>query len=233
MMQSPRRSNGEVLARFDQYFGFCSSAVSRAAMSHASAASLVQVAEERVPRRGVGPPLNPNIPEHCMADAKTLDDLFHDTLKDVYFAEKKILSALPKMAKAAQNEDLRAAFEKHKDETEGQIARLEEVFGEIEQKPEAKTCDAILGIIKEGEEIMKEYKGSPAHDAGLLAAAQAVEHYEISRYGALLAWAEELGLEKSTELLKETLDEEEATDEALSELAEDVINQEAEEEETA
>lgn len=166
-----------------------------------------------------------------MADAKTLDDLFHDTLKDVYFAEKKILIALPKMAKAAQNEDLRAAFEKHLGETEGQIERLEKVFGEIDETPETKTCDAILGIIKEGEAIMKEYKGSPAHDAGLLAAAQAVEHYEISRYGTLLAWAEELGLEDSVDLLKETLDEEEATDEALSELAEDVINQQAEDEE--
>ena len=168
-----------------------------------------------------------------MADAKTLDDLFHDTLKDVYFAEKKILNALPKMADAAQNDDLRAAFEKHEGETEGQIERLEKVFAEIDQKPETKTCDAILGIIKEGEEVMKEYKGSPAHDAGLLAAAQAVEHYEISRYGTLLAWAEELGLEASMDLLKETLDEEQATDEALSELAEDVINQEAEDEEEA
>lgn len=166
-----------------------------------------------------------------MPDTKTLDELFHDTLKDIYFAEKKILTALPKMAQAAQNEDLQAAFEEHKGETEGQIQRLEEVFAEIDQKPETKTCDAILGILKEGEEIMKEYKGSPAHDAGLLAAAQAVEHYEISRYGTLVAWAEELGLEKSVDLLQETLDEESATDEALSELAEDVINQEADEEE--
>ena len=166
-----------------------------------------------------------------MADTKTLDELFHDTLKDIYFAEKKILTALPKMAKAAQNEDLQAAFEKHRGETEGQIARLEQVFAEIEEKPQTKTCDAILGILKEGEEIMKEYKGSPAHDAGLLAAAQAVEHYEMSRYGTLVAWAEELGLEKSVDLLQETLDEEAATDEALSELAEDVINQQAEDEE--
>jgi ferritin-like metal-binding protein YciE len=165
-----------------------------------------------------------------MAGTKTLDELFHDTLKDIYFAEKKILTALPKMAKAAQNEDLQAAFEKHKEETEGQIDRLEKVFAEIDEKPETKTCDAILGILKEGEEIMKEYKGSPAHDAGLLAAAQAVEHYEISRYGTLVSWAEELGLESSVDLLQETLDEEAATDEALSELAEDVINQEAEEE---
>jgi ferritin-like metal-binding protein YciE len=103
-----------------------------------------------------------------MAGTKTLDELFHDTLKDIYFAEKKILTALPKMAKAAQNEDLQAAFEKHKEETEGQIDRLEKVFAEIDEKPETKTCDAILGILKEGEEIMKEYKGSPAHDAGWL-----------------------------------------------------------------
>jgi ferritin-like metal-binding protein YciE len=166
-----------------------------------------------------------------MANAKTLDNLFHDALKDVYFAEKKILTALPKMAKAAQNEDLQAAFERHHGETEGQIKRLEEVFAEIEQEPEGKTCDAIVGLLKEGEEIMKEYKGSPAHDAGLLAAAHAVEHYEISRYGALLAWAEELGLEQSVDLLKETLDEEEATEEALSDLAEDVVNQDDEEDE--
>jgi len=166
-----------------------------------------------------------------MADTKTLDELFHDTLKDIYFAEKKILTALPKMAKAAQNEDLQAAFEKHRGETEGQIARLEQVFAEIEEKPQTKTCDAILGILKDGEEIMKEYKGSPAHDAGLLAAAQAVEHYEMSRYGTLVAWAEELGLEKSVDLLQETLDEEAATDEALTDLADDVINQQAEDEE--
>jgi ferritin-like metal-binding protein YciE len=160
-------------------------------------------------------------------DPKQLADLFHDTLKDVYFAEKKILTALPKMAKAAQSEELRAAFEKHEGETEGQVERLEQVFADIGAKPQGKTCDAIMGILDEGKEIMDEYKGSPALDAGLLAAAQAVEHYEISRYGTLCAWAKELGHDKSLELLKETLDEEEATDEALSELAESVINQQA------
>jgi ferritin-like metal-binding protein YciE len=160
-------------------------------------------------------------------DPKQLADLFHDTLKDIYFAEKKILTALPKMAKAAQNEDLTAAFEKHEAETEGQVERLEQVFEEIGEKPQGKTCDAIMGILDEGKEIMDEYKGSPALDAGLLAAAQAVEHYEISRYGTLCAWAEQLGHSKSVELLKETLDEEEATDEALTELAESVINQQA------
>jgi ferritin-like metal-binding protein YciE len=158
---------------------------------------------------------------------KTLDELFHDTLKDIYFAEKKILSTLPKMEKAAQNEKLKAAFEKHRGETEGQVQRLEQVFAIIEKKPEGKTCAAIVGITDEGAEIMEEYKGSPALDAGLLAAAQAVEHYEISRYGTLKAWAEELGLDDVVELLEETLDEEEATDEALTEIAKSAINQQA------
>ncbi len=159
---------------------------------------------------------------------KQLADLFHDTLKDVYFAEKKILTALPRMAKAAENGELRAAFEKHEGETEGQVERLEQVFEEIGEKPQGKTCDAIMGILEEGKEIMGDYKGSPALDAGLLAAAQAVEHYEISRYGTLRTWAEELGHSKSVELLQATLDEEKATDEALTELAEEVVNQEAE-----
>jgi ferritin-like metal-binding protein YciE len=161
-------------------------------------------------------------------EPKKLDELFHDTLKDIYFAEKKILSTLPKMAKAAQNEELKAAFEKHRGETEGQVERLEQVFAIIEKKPQGKTCAAIVGITDEGAEIMEEYKGSPALDAGLLAAAQAVEHYEISRYGTLKAWAEELGLDDAAELLQETLDEKEATDEALTEIAKSAINQQAE-----
>ena len=165
-----------------------------------------------------------------MAKTKKLADLFHDTLKDVYFAEKKILATLPKMAKAAQHPDLKAAFEKHHGETEGQIERLEQVFDEIDQKPQGKTCDAIVGITKEGQEIMDEYKGLPAHDAGLLAAAQAVEHYEMTRYGTLRTWAEELGYSKSTKLLQQTLDEERATDTALTKLAKAVINLDAESE---
>ena len=115
-------------------------------------------------------------------EPKKLDELFHDTLKDIYFAEKKILTTLPKMAKAAQSEALRAAFEKHEAETEEQVGRLEQVFAAIDKKPQGKTCAAIVGITEEGAEIMMEYKGSPALDAGLLAAAQAVEHYEISRH---------------------------------------------------
>ena len=131
------------------------------------------------------------------------------------------------MAKAAQNDDLKAAFQKHRDETAVQVERLEQVFELIEKKPQGKTCDAILGILKEGEEIAGEYKGSPALDAGLVSAAQAVEHYEICRYGTLCTWADELGLDEAKELLAATLDEEETTDEALSELAETVVNQEA------
>ena len=164
---------------------------------------------------------------------KQLDELFHDTLKDIYYAEKKILSALPKMAKAAQNDDLTAAFEKHHAETEEQISRLEQVFELIDQKPQGKKCAAIEGILEEGQEIIKEYKGSPALDAGLVSSAQAVEHYEIARYGTLRTWAEELGLDDAAQLLDETLKEEEATDEALTELAETAVNGAAEHAEAA
>ena len=160
--------------------------------------------------------------------AKTLEELFHDTLKDIYFAEKKILSALPKMEKAAQDAALKRAFAKHETETEGHVTRLEKVFAAIDKKPQAKTCDAIIGITDEGAEIMKEYKGSPALDAGLLAAAQAVEHYEISRYGTLKTWANELGLGEAVQLLEQTLNEEKKTDATLTEIAETVVNQEAE-----
>ena len=159
---------------------------------------------------------------------KTLDELFHDTLKDIYYAEKKILSSLPKMAKAAQSLELKAAFEKHEDETGGQIDRLEKVFALIEHPARGKKCDAIEGILDEGKEIMEEYKGSPALDAGLLAAAQAVEHYEISRYGTLKVWANRLGLKQAVSLLDETLQQEKKTDADLSKIAQAAINAEAE-----
>ena len=164
-----------------------------------------------------------------MAKEKMLTDLFLDTLKDIYFAEKKILAALPKMAKAAQSPDLKAAFEKHHTETEGQVDRLEQVFQSIDQSPKGKTCDAIMGILDEGKEIMDEYKGTPALDAGLLAAAQAVEHYEISRYGTLKCWADELGYSEAVKLLDATLKEEKNTDMALSKLAEGNVNLHAQE----
>ena len=155
---------------------------------------------------------------------KLLSDLFHDTLKDVYFAENKILKTLPKMAKAAQSKELKAAFVKHERETRGHVKRLEGVFKIFGKPARAKTCDAIMGIAKEGAEIMTEYKGMPALDAGLLAAAQAVEHYEISRYGTLRTWAEELGLSDAVALLEATLKEEKATDAALTTLAKSVVN---------
>jgi ferritin-like metal-binding protein YciE len=159
---------------------------------------------------------------------KPLDDLFHDMLKDVYYAEKQILKTLPKLAKKADSDELRQAFQHHLKETEGQVERLEEIFELIEEKPKGKNCPAIMGIIEEGEEIIKEYKDSPALDAGLLSAAQAVEHYEIARYGTLKAWAGELGLKDAMKLLDETLKEEVKTDETLSEIAETAINQHAE-----
>ena len=159
---------------------------------------------------------------------KQLDDLFHDTLKDIYFAEKKIVATLPKMAKAAMSAELKKAFEKHKIESEGHVKRLDEVFALIDAKPQAKTCDAIMGIVKEGEGVIDDYKGSPALDPALLAVAQAVEHYEISRYGTLMCWAEELGLKGAAKLLDATLQEEKKTDIALSNMAISVINRQAE-----
>jgi len=161
------------------------------------------------------------------AKEKALDDLFEETLKDIFYAENKILKALPKMAKAAHSEELKAAFEKHLKETEGQVSRLEKVFDMIEVAPRGKKCEAIEGMIEEGAEIMKEFKGAPALDAGLVSAAQAVEHYEIARYGTLKRWAEQLGLDEAAGLLEETLEEEKNTDEALTELAEATINEHA------
>jgi ferritin-like metal-binding protein YciE len=164
---------------------------------------------------------------------KTLGDLFHDTLRDIYYAENKILKTLPKMAKAAQSRDLRAAFTKHERETRGQVARLDKIFKIIGKPARGKTCDAINGITDEGAEIMKEFRGAPALDAGLLASAQAVEHYEISRYGTLRTWAEELGLDGAAQLLEATLEEEKNTDKTLTALAKLVVNAEADQEEEA
>jgi len=140
---------------------------------------------------------------------------------------------LPKMAKAAQSAQLKAAFEKHESETEQQITRLERVFKSIGETPKGKTCDAIMGLLDEGKEIMDEYKGTPALDAGLLAAAQAVEHYEISRYGTLKCWASELGYTDAVELLDATLNEEKKTDVALTRLAESEVNMHAQTAEAA
>ena len=151
-------------------------------------------------------------------EPKTLDDLFLDTLKDIYYAEKQILKALPKMAKAASSPEVKKAFETHRDETEGHVERLTEVFELIGKAPRGKTCDAILGIIEEGKSIMEDFEGSPALDAGLVAAAQAVEHYEMARYGTLKAWAQQLGLNDAVSLLDQTLSEETKTDKLLSQI---------------
>lgn len=162
-----------------------------------------------------------------MAKQKTLDDLFLDTLKDIYYAESKILKALPKMARGAQSDKLRAAFEKHKDETERQVERLQQVFDILGKRAQGKTCPAIDGIIEEGEEILDEFKGTPALDAGLVSAAQAVEHYEITRYGTLKRWAQMLGMEDAASLLDQTLVEESKTDEDLTAFADSSANQKA------
>nr|WP_312163312.1 ferritin-like domain-containing protein [Brevundimonas diminuta] len=158
---------------------------------------------------------------------KTLQTLFHDTLRDIYYAERKILKSLPKMARAAQSPDLKAAFEKHHEQTERQIERLQQVFEIIGKPARGKTCDAIEGILAEGDEIAEEYKDSAALDAGLLAAAQAVEHYEITRYGTLKRWAEVMGLKDAVKLLDETLQEESQTDDDLTAIADAAINAEA------
>lgn len=164
-----------------------------------------------------------------MASAKemTLEDLFLDTLKDVYHAEKQILRALPKMAKSASSDELRQAFETHLQETDGQVQRLEQVFELLGKRPQGKPCAAMQGLVDEGKEIMDEYKGSDALDPGLVAAAQAVEHYEIARYGTLIAWAGQLGMKDAVSLLKQTLEEEKKTDKLLSGLATQAVNRKA------
>ena len=156
-----------------------------------------------------------------------LHKLFEHTLKDTYFAENAIIKALPKMAKAAQSQDLRKAFETHLKQTEGHVKRLDKVFSMIGEKAAGVPCEAIKGIIKEGEEVMEEFEDTGALDAGLAASAQAVEHYEITRYGTLKAWANELGMEDAAELLDATLKEEVETDELLTQISEKKLIAEA------
>lgn len=161
------------------------------------------------------------------AKEKTLNDLFLQSLKDVYYAEKQILKALPKMAKAAESEELKQAFETHRDETEVQIERLEQIFKMLGKAARGEQCEAINGIIEEGKEVMEDFADSVALDAGILAAAQAVEHYEITRYGSLKTWARELGMEDAASLIEETLEEEKKTDKLLTQLAEARVNTKA------
>ena len=155
---------------------------------------------------------------------KTLNDLFYDTSKDIYFAERQILKTLPKLAKAAKSEELKSAFLTHRDETEGHVDRLQTVFEMIGKRAQTKTCEAIKGILEEGDEIVEEYAGSGALDAGLLAGGQAVEHYEMSRYGTLKTWAAQLDMKDVAALLDQTLQEEKKTDALLGKLAQAKVN---------
>lgn len=158
---------------------------------------------------------------------KTLQDLFHETLKDLYHAERQILRKMPKMTKNASSKELAQAFQTHREETEVQIERLEQVFEMIGKRPQGKTCEAMKAILEEGDEVIEDFGDSDALDAGILAAAQAVEHYEITRYGTLKAWAKQLGHTEAARLLDETLKEEMKTDALLTKLAEQAMNPKA------
>ena len=160
-----------------------------------------------------------------MAEAGTLHDAFIDELRDTYDAEKQLTKALPKLAKAATNAKLRAAFESHLQETQGQIARLAQVFESLDEKVRGKHCDGIAGIIEEGKSIMDEDFDKTTMDACLIAAGQRAEHYEMAAYGTLVAWAQAMGHTEAAKLLQQTLEEEKAADKKLSGLAEGGINQ--------
>jgi ferritin-like metal-binding protein YciE len=157
----------------------------------------------------------------------TLQKLYADELRDLYNAENQLLKALPKMAKAASSEDLKDAFEKHLEQTKGHVERLERVFEELGEKPKGKTCRAMKGLIEEGSEILKEDGEDSVIDAGIIVAAQKVEHYEIASYGSVRTFAHLLGQNKAAELLQTTLDEEAETNQLLNRLAESIVNPEA------
>jgi ferritin-like metal-binding protein YciE len=158
---------------------------------------------------------------------KSMDDLFMHGLKDLYYAEKKLVQNLPKMAKKANSPELAQAIENHLRETENQVSRLEQIFAACETTPRGKKCPGMDGLLEEGKEVMQEAEDDDTLDAGMLAAAQAVEHYEIARYGTMVAWAQELGMTEAANLLQETLDEEKNADRLLSQIAEGKLNREA------
>lgn len=162
-----------------------------------------------------------------MANAGTMHDAFIEELRDTYDAEKQLVKALPRMAKAASSADLQTAFETHLEETRGHIDRLERVFESLEEKARGKHCEGMAGIVEEGKSMMGEEFDDATMDAALIAAAQRVEHYEMAAYGTLVAWARAMGHTEAADLLQETLEEEKATDEKLTTLAEGGINQEA------
>ena len=162
-----------------------------------------------------------------MATAKGFNELCLSFLRDIYYAERQILKALPKMAKVAQSEQLRQAFQQHREETEHHVERLQQVFEKLGSRARGQTCEAINGIIEEGEELVGDFEKGPVLDAALIANAQAVEHYEMCRYGALVAWAKVAGKNDVVELLEKTLEEEKKADTLLNELANSQVNQEA------
>jgi ferritin-like metal-binding protein YciE len=161
------------------------------------------------------------------AKEKTLNDLFLETLKDVYYAEKQAVRMLQKAAKAAKSDELRQAFAQHREESQGQVERLDQVFDILGKPARGKTCEAIQGLNAEMAEVLEDFGDSPAADAALIGAAQAVEHYEIARYGTLKTWANQLGMAEAATLLDETLQEEKRTDELLTRIAESAANEEA------
>jgi ferritin-like metal-binding protein YciE len=194
---------------------------------HAASAHIERQARglaSRAPGYNVGSSARAIFQNERLDVIKTLSDLFYETLRDMFYAEKKILRTLPKLAKAVNSDDLREAFLHHRYETEGQVERIERVFEIIGKPARGKTCDAIDGILEEGNEVMKDFKGNPALDAGLLAGAQAVEHYEISRYGTLIAWARVMRLSEAPALLQETLEQEVKADELLTKIAKKAVN---------
>ncbi len=158
---------------------------------------------------------------------QSLDELFHETLKDLYYAEKKLVKTLPKMAKQATSPTLKEAIEHHLGETEIHVTRLEEVFAAMGKKPASKKCEAVEGLIKEAEETLAEIEDAPTIDAAIISSSQTVEHYEIARYGTLVCWARQLGMKEAEFLLQKTLDEEQSTDKKLTRLAEEYVNQKA------
>jgi len=158
---------------------------------------------------------------------KTMNDACLSMLQDIYYAERQILKALPKMAKAADSEKLKQGFMKHREETEHQVERLQQVFEHMGKRARGQTCEAINGIIEEGEEFVGEFEKGPVLDAALAANAQAVEHYEMARYGTLIAWFKAIGMTEPVKLLQETLEEEKKADHLLTEIATSELNQKA------
>jgi ferritin-like metal-binding protein YciE len=158
---------------------------------------------------------------------ETMEDLFLGQIQDLYDAEQRLVKALPGMAEAATSDELRQAFEKHLAETEGHVGRLEQIFAEMGKDPKATTCDAMKGLVKEGESIIDDIDESPLRDAGLIAAANRVEHYEIAAYGSARTFAQTLGLTGAVSLLTQTLQEEKMADQKLTEIAEGMVNDEA------